>query len=121
MAWCTQPTLHYITRTIIHTTIVHISLFPDREPYDVVVTFEERVMEVLVEDMSTREVSGLRPCLVVNLDVKDNAEEAALAAPQASRLATMVRVIWLMCDLCSAPVAAGRRCRVLLAALLPVG
>ena len=43
---------------------------------------EERVMDVLVEDMTMRTTQHMRPVLVVNLDVKDNAAEAANAAPQ---------------------------------------
>ncbi|GBF91195.1 RNA polymerase II subunit A C-terminal domain phosphatase [Raphidocelis subcapitata] len=51
--------------------------------FDVAVTFEERVMAALVEDMQTREATSMRPLLVVNIDVKDNHEEAARVAPQA--------------------------------------
>ncbi|KAJ9513934.1 hypothetical protein QJQ45_021046 [Haematococcus lacustris] len=86
-------------------------------PFDVVVTFEERIMEVVLEDMEGRQAAsrslipvsysqlsqhgqaavesvgagaGFRPCLVVNLDVKDSTDEAALAAPQALKLCSMI-------------------------------
>lgn len=47
-----------------------------------------------------RPVTQLRPVLVVNLDVRDSAEEAAVAAPQALRLCTMVRR-WASFSCCS--------------------
>ncbi|KAJ9513795.1 hypothetical protein QJQ45_020875 [Haematococcus lacustris] len=89
----------------------------NRAPFDVVVTFEERIMEVVLEDMEGRQAAsrslipvsysqlsqhgqaavesvgagaGFRPCLVVNLDVKDSTDEAALAAPQALKLCSMI-------------------------------
>lgn len=61
----------------------------NRDCYDVVVTFEERVMDQVIDDMNGRQ-QLLRPVLVVNLDVKDSHEEAALAAPHALSLCTMI-------------------------------
>lgn len=55
-----------------------------------VVTFEARVMEAVVEDMGGRPCEALSPLLVVNLDVKDSHEEAAAAAPAALKLCSMV-------------------------------
>lgn len=49
---------------------------------DVVVTFEERVMDLLLENMASRSVESMRPVLVVNLEVPDNNREALAAAPQ---------------------------------------
>lgn len=60
------------------------------ERFDVAVTFERRVMEQVVEDMAGRQGDGIRPLLVVNLDVKDNTREAATAAPQALQLCQML-------------------------------
>jgi RNA polymerase II subunit A C-terminal domain phosphatase SSU72 len=54
--------------------------------FDVALCFEERVMEQLVEDMSSRVQTAMRPLLVVNIDVKDSHEEAARVAPQALAL-----------------------------------
>ncbi|KAF5834753.1 RNA polymerase II subunit A [Dunaliella salina] len=61
-----------------------------REPYDVVVTFEERVMEQVLDDLHARPLSAMRPALVINLDVKDSHEEAALAAPHALELCSLL-------------------------------
>jgi len=54
--------------------------------FDAAICFEERVMEQLVEDMSGRVQTAMRPLLVVNVDVKDSHEEAARVAPQALAL-----------------------------------
>ncbi len=62
-----------------------------RAVFDVVITFEGRVMEAVEEALNTRAVQEMCPCLVVNLEVKDSHEEASIAAPQALRLAQMVR------------------------------
>eukprot|EP00195_Chlamydomonas_chlamydogama_P012831 CAMPEP_0202895048 /NCGR_PEP_ID=MMETSP1392-20130828/4324_1 /ASSEMBLY_ACC=CAM_ASM_000868 /TAXON_ID=225041 /ORGANISM="Chlamydomonas chlamydogama, Strain SAG 11-48b" /LENGTH=185 /DNA_ID=CAMNT_0049579933 /DNA_START=246 /DNA_END=803 /DNA_ORIENTATION=+ len=62
----------------------------NRDIFDVVVTFEERVMEQVVEDLHRRPQALTRPVLVVNLDVKDSHEEAALAAPHALRLCQLL-------------------------------
>lgn len=58
--------------------------------FDVAFTFEERVMDQLIEDMHSRVGTGVLPLLVVNLDVVDNHEEAANAAPLALRLCEML-------------------------------
>jgi len=46
----------------------------------------------VLEDMHSRPLCALRPALVINLDVKDSHEEAALAAPHALELCTLVSV-----------------------------
>ncbi|KAK9845341.1 hypothetical protein WJX81_003860 [Elliptochloris bilobata] len=61
-----------------------------REQFDVAVTFEERILEQLLEDMQKRGHSSMRPLLVINIDVKDNHEEAAKVAPQTLRLCQML-------------------------------
>lgn len=58
--------------------------------FDVVVAFEERVFDIIVEDMQSRGNMSMQPVLILNLDVKDNAEEASLAAPQALELCQML-------------------------------
>ncbi|KAI8466677.1 MAG: RNA polymerase II subunit A [Monoraphidium minutum] len=56
----------------------------DREhQFDVAVCFEEKVMDQVVEDMFNRAPASMKPLLVINIDVKDNHEEAARVAPQA--------------------------------------
>lgn len=49
---------------------------------DVVITFEETIMDTLIEDMLARGPDVLHPVLVVNLEVTDNNKEALAAAPQ---------------------------------------
>jgi hypothetical protein len=67
-----------------------------RSQFDVVLTFEERVMDVTVEHLMATQRGGgacnLQPVLVINLDIKDSAEEAAIMAPQALRLCNMVGI-----------------------------
>jgi len=58
--------------------------------HDVVLTFEEWVFDKVVEDLMGRDSESGASVLVVNLDVKDNHEEAALAAPQALKLCEML-------------------------------
>ncbi|KAI3797519.1 hypothetical protein L1987_32777 [Smallanthus sonchifolius] len=50
--------------------------------FDVVFTFEEKVFDMVVEDLHTRDHVLLKPVLVINLEVKDNHEEAAVGARQ---------------------------------------
>ena len=65
---------------------------------DVVVTFEETIMDALVEDMQQRMPGDLHPVLVVNLEVTDNNREALAAAPQVSLQSSSdevdVRTVW---------------------------
>eukprot|EP00879_Flechtneria_rotunda_P008551 GHRR01008958.1.p1 GENE.GHRR01008958.1~~GHRR01008958.1.p1 ORF type:complete len:194 (+),score=47.95 GHRR01008958.1:229-810(+) len=61
-----------------------------RQTFDVVVCFEEKVMDVVVEDMTNRQQSTMRPVLIVNIDVKDNHEEAAKVAPQTLQICQML-------------------------------
>ncbi|XP_010260444.1 PREDICTED: RNA polymerase II subunit A C-terminal domain phosphatase SSU72 [Nelumbo nucifera] len=48
--------------------------------FDVVFTFEEKVFDMVIEDLNNREHVLMKPALVINLDVKDNHEEAAVGA-----------------------------------------
>ncbi|CAA6654138.1 unnamed protein product [Spirodela intermedia] len=45
--------------------------------FDVVLTFEEKVFDLVLDDLNNREHSLMRPVLIINLEVKDNHEEAA--------------------------------------------
>lgn len=49
-------------------------------PFDVVLTFEEKVFDMVLEDLNTREQTLMKTVLVINLEVKDNHEEAATGA-----------------------------------------
>ncbi|XP_052181540.1 uncharacterized protein LOC127794475 [Diospyros lotus] len=48
--------------------------------FDIVFTFEERVFDMVIEDLHNRDHVLLKPVLVINLEVKDNHEEAAIGA-----------------------------------------
>ncbi|KAK3270367.1 hypothetical protein CYMTET_21235 [Cymbomonas tetramitiformis] len=61
----------------------------NRDTFDVVLTFEETVFEKVVEDLQNRDQSTGESVLVINLDVKDNHEQAAEAAPLALKLCQM--------------------------------
>ncbi|CAN1162524.1 RNA polymerase II subunit A C-terminal domain phosphatase SSU72 [Linum perenne] len=49
-------------------------------PFDVVISFEEKVFDMVVEDLHNRDHVRLKTVLVINLEVKDNHEEAAVGA-----------------------------------------
>ncbi|KAL9409126.1 hypothetical protein AB3S75_047501 [Citrus x aurantiifolia] len=46
--------------------------------FDIVFTFEEKVFDTVIEDLNTREQPFMKTVLVINLEVKDNHEEAAI-------------------------------------------
>ncbi|KAK9278784.1 hypothetical protein L1049_028362 [Liquidambar formosana] len=50
--------------------------------FDVVFSFEEKVFDMVVEDLHNRDHVLMKAVLVINLDVKDNHEEAAIGARQ---------------------------------------
>ena len=50
------------------------------------VAFEERVFDLILEDMAARGGRTQQPLLVLNLDVRDSATEAGVAAPLALQL-----------------------------------
>lgn len=56
--------------------------------FDVIVTFETRVMEIVVADLQSK--NGNHPCVVINMEVKDSAAEAQIAAPHALELCKMI-------------------------------
>ncbi|XP_050257636.1 uncharacterized protein LOC126702819 [Quercus robur] len=48
--------------------------------FDVVFAFEEKVFDMVVEDLHSRDQALMKTVLVINLEVKDNHEEAAIGA-----------------------------------------
>ncbi|KAL6552387.1 hypothetical protein OROHE_007751 [Orobanche hederae] len=54
--------------------------------FDVVLTFEEKVFDMVVEDLNNRTHVHLKPALIINLEVKDNHEEAAIGGRLALQL-----------------------------------
>ncbi|KAI4326140.1 hypothetical protein MLD38_031481 [Melastoma candidum] len=61
--------------------------------FDVVMTFEEKVFDMVLEDLHTREQSLMKPVLVINLEVKDNHEEAATGAQLALDLCREIEAV----------------------------
>jgi len=49
--------------------------------YDVVVTFEKRVYDIVLQDLSRTDAGY--PCVVINLEVVDTAQDALASAPDA--------------------------------------
>ncbi|KAL2478837.1 Ssu72-like family protein [Forsythia ovata] len=54
--------------------------------FDMVLTFEEKVFDMVVEDLHNRNHVLFKPVLVMNLEVKDNHEEAAIGGRLALQL-----------------------------------
>ena len=52
--------------------------------FDVIVTFERRVYDIVLHDLSGSEARY--PCVVINIEVKDTASEAVASAPDAVHL-----------------------------------
>lgn len=48
--------------------------------FDVVLSFEEKVFDIVIEDLNNRKHSLMKSVLIINLEVKDNHEEAAIGA-----------------------------------------
>ncbi|KAI9080073.1 hypothetical protein K1719_038006 [Acacia pycnantha] len=48
--------------------------------FDIVFTFEEKVFDMVVEDLHNRDHVLMKAVLIINLEVKDNHEEAAVGA-----------------------------------------
>ncbi|XP_007010184.2 PREDICTED: RNA polymerase II subunit A C-terminal domain phosphatase SSU72 isoform X1 [Theobroma cacao] len=48
--------------------------------FNIVFTFEEKVFDMVIEDLHNRDQVLLKSVLVINLEVKDNHEEAAIGA-----------------------------------------
>eukprot|EP00958_Prasinococcus_capsulatus_P010703 scaffold1042_cov401-Prasinococcus_capsulatus_cf.AAC.30 len=69
------------------------------EVFDVVLCFEERVFDVLVEDLNGRDSVKGEAVLVINMNVKDNHEEAAVGADDALHLCEMLQAVG-GCDTC---------------------
>ncbi|XP_042478693.1 RNA polymerase II subunit A C-terminal domain phosphatase SSU72 isoform X2 [Macadamia integrifolia] len=61
--------------------------------FDVVFTFEEKVFDMVVEDLHNREHALMKSVLAINLDVKDNHEEAAIGARLALELCQQLEAV----------------------------
>eukprot|EP00026_Physarum_polycephalum_P019417 Phypoly_transcript_21418.p1 GENE.Phypoly_transcript_21418~~Phypoly_transcript_21418.p1 ORF type:complete len:136 (+),score=12.21 Phypoly_transcript_21418:189-596(+) len=58
--------------------------------FDIVITFDQRVYDMVVEDVQQRESDSLQPVHIINLPVKDTHEEALIGAIDALQLMNMV-------------------------------
>lgn len=67
--------------------------------FDVVLTFEEKVFDMVLEDLHNRNQVLLKPVLVINLEVKDNHEEAAIGGRLALQLCQEIEAVenWEEC------------------------
>ncbi len=54
--------------------------------FDIVFCFEQRILDLLLEDIQSREPIDLLPIHIINLDVPDTTEEASKAAVVALEL-----------------------------------
>ncbi|KAJ0976875.1 hypothetical protein J5N97_012349 [Dioscorea zingiberensis] len=61
--------------------------------FDVVLTFEEKVFDMVLEDLNNREQTLMKPVLIINLEVKDNHEEAAVGAKLALDLCQEIEAV----------------------------
>ncbi|TVU51082.1 hypothetical protein EJB05_02488, partial [Eragrostis curvula] len=61
--------------------------------FDMVLTFEERVFDLVNEDMNNREPRLMKSVLIINMDVKDNHEEAGVGAKLALELCQKLQVV----------------------------
>ncbi|KAL4278719.1 hypothetical protein GQ457_03G028090 [Hibiscus cannabinus] len=61
--------------------------------FDIVFTFEEKVFDMVLEDLHNRDQVLLKSVLVINLEVKDNHEEAAVGARLALDLCEQIEAV----------------------------
>ncbi|KAF8657954.1 hypothetical protein HU200_059647 [Digitaria exilis] len=69
--------------------------------FDMIMTFEERVFDLVVEDMNNREPKLMKSVPIINMDVKDNHEEAGVGAKLAVELCQkvdyhVIQLFWLL-------------------------
>jgi RNA polymerase II subunit A C-terminal domain phosphatase SSU72 len=62
----------------------------EKMPFDIIITFEERVFDIVVEDLNGRDSITGEVVHVININVKDNHEEATLGAIEVLNLLTLV-------------------------------
>ena len=62
--------------------------------YDVVLCFEQRIFDAVIEDLQSREARDLEPICVICMETKDDPKEAVVAGRAAVKLAQKVRRGW---------------------------
>lgn len=65
----------------------------DDGPFDVVISFEEKVFDMVIEDLHNRDQPLKKPVLAINLEVKDNHEEAAIGGRLALALCLEIEAV----------------------------
>mmetsp|Transcript_25362 Transcript_25362/g.63620 ORF Transcript_25362/g.63620 Transcript_25362/m.63620 type:complete len:196 (-) Transcript_25362:769-1356(-) len=65
-----------------------------RKNFDVIVTFERRVFDAVLDDLRCREPMFMKPLLICNLEIRDTQEEALLGAAKAVILCDMIEREW---------------------------
>ncbi|VFQ94446.1 unnamed protein product [Cuscuta campestris] len=65
----------------------------DDGPFDVVISFEEKVFDMVIEDLHNRDQPLKKPVLAINLEVKDNHEEAAIGGRLALTLCQEIEAV----------------------------
>ncbi|KAJ9141581.1 hypothetical protein P3X46_032102 [Hevea brasiliensis] len=61
--------------------------------FDVVLSFEEKVFDMVIEDLHNRDQALMKSVLVINLEVKDNHEEAAIGGRLALDLCQEIEAV----------------------------
>ncbi|OMO59573.1 RNA polymerase II subunit A [Corchorus olitorius] len=61
--------------------------------FGIVLTFEEKVFDMVIQDLHNRDQILLKSVLVINLEVKDNHEEAAIGARLALDLCEQIEAV----------------------------
>ncbi|XP_039125689.1 RNA polymerase II subunit A C-terminal domain phosphatase SSU72 [Dioscorea cayenensis subsp. rotundata] len=61
--------------------------------FNVVLTFEEKVFDMVLQDLNNREQVLMKTVLIINLEVKDNHEEAAVGAKLALDLCQEIEAV----------------------------
>ncbi|XP_037368571.1 RNA polymerase II subunit A C-terminal domain phosphatase SSU72-like [Talpa occidentalis] len=64
-----------------------------RDPFDLIITCEERVYDLVVEDLNSREQVTFQPVHVINVDIPDSLEEATLGAFLISELCQCIQLM----------------------------
>ena len=62
-----------------------------RDPFDVIITCEERIYDLVLEDIQNRDQIHNETTHIINIDIEDNPNDATLGAFMICDLCTLVR------------------------------
>lgn len=68
----------------------HVDGFSHQVPFNVIITYEDRVFDAVVDDFMNRGSQRMIEVFVINLPTKDNHEAAAVAGKQTTELVKML-------------------------------